>query len=84
MYNNPILAQSNQLNANNQMLNPQWIQQVKGMMNTVKVASNPQLALNQMLMSNPQLSQAFNLIRGMGNNPQTAFYNYAQQLGLNT
>ena len=36
-----------------------------------------------MLMSNPQLSQAFSLIRSMGGNPQTTFYNYAKQLGIN-
>ena len=59
------------------------MQQVKNMMHQVQAAANPQLALNQMLMSNPQLSQAFSLIRSMGGNPQTTFYNYAKHLGIN-
>ena len=52
-------------------------------MNQVQDAANPQLALNKLLMSNPQLAQAFNLIKSMGGNPQTTFYNYAKQMGVN-
>ena len=52
-------------------------------MKMLSTASNPQFALNQMLMSNPQLAQAFNLIRSMGGDPKTTFYNYANQLGVN-
>lgn len=46
------------------------------------MAQNPQLALNQMLMSNPRLAQAFNLIRAMGGDGKTTYYNYARQLGI--
>lgn len=52
-------------------------------MHQVQAAANPQLALNQLLMSNPQLAQAFSLIRSMGGSPQTTFYNYAKQMGIN-
>lgn len=83
MYNNPILELQNKPNGNNPQLNPQWMQQVKNMMHQVQAAANPQLALNQLLMSNPQLAQAFSLIRSMGGNPQNTFYNYAKQMGIN-
>ena len=83
MYNNPILELQNKLNGNSPQLNPQWMQQVKNMMHQVQAAANPQFALNQMLMSNPQLAQAFSLIRSMGGNPQNTFYNYAKQMGIN-
>ena len=46
------------------------------------MAQNPQLMLNQMLMSNPQLQQAMELIKQNGGDPKTAFYNYAKQLGV--
>ena len=59
------------------------MQQIKGMMNTLSSASNPQLMLNQMLMSNPQLAKAFNLIRSMGGDSKTTFYNFANQMGVN-
>lgn len=43
---------------------------------------NPQLALNQMLLNNPQLKQAFDYIQQNGGDPQQAAMNYAHQLGL--
>jgi len=58
------------------------IQQLKQIKQTVETAQNPQLAFNQMLMSNPQLAGAFNLIRAMGGDSKTAFYNYARQMGI--
>lgn len=63
-------------------LNPQVMQQIKGVMNQIKMAQNPQYALNQMLMSNPQIAQAVNFIKSSGGNPQQAFYNLAQQKGV--
>lgn len=64
-------------------MNPQAIQQIKNLMNRVKMAQNPQLFLNQMLSGNPQLQQAINLIRQSGGDPKTAFMNMAQQMGVN-
>ena len=66
----------------NNQLNPQTMQQIKGIMNQIKMAQNPQYALNQIVMNNPQFAQVVNLIKSMGGNPQQAFYNLAQQRGI--
>lgn len=58
------------------------MQQLKGIMQQVQMAQNPQLALNQLLMSNPQLKQAIDFIKENGNDPQTAFFNLARQKGI--
>lgn len=63
-------------------MNPQMIQQLKGLMNQIKMAQNPQLALNQMLMNNPKAQEALNFIKQNGNNPQTAFTLLARQKGV--
>lgn len=63
-------------------MNPQVIQQFKSMLNQAKMAQNPQLFLNQLLMSNPQIAQVLEYIKQNGGNAQTAFYNYAKQMGL--
>lgn len=44
--------------------------------------SNPQMMMNQMLMSNPKIQQALNFIKQTGNNPQEAFINLAKQKGI--
>lgn len=64
-------------------MNPQVIQQIKGLMNQIKMAQNPQLALNEMLLNNPQLQQIINLIKNGGGDPKTAFLNMAKQMGIN-
>ena len=46
------------------------------------MAQNPQLFLNQLLMSNPQIAQVLEYIKQNGGYAQTAFYNYAKQMGL--
>lgn len=45
--------------------------------------SNPQMAMNQMLMSNPRVQQALSFVKQAGNNPQKAFINLAKQKGIN-
>ena len=57
--------------------------QIKQMMQMVKSAQNPQLMLNQMAQSNPQIKQVFDFVRQSGNDPQKAFYALAQQKGVN-
>lgn len=47
------------------------------------MATNPQLALNQLLLNNPQLQNVINLIRQNGGNPQQTFYALAKQKGVN-
>ena len=61
----------------------QRIQQIKGLMNQVKAAQNPQLMLNQLISTNPQLQNALNFIKQNGGDPRTAFFNYARQQGIN-
>lgn len=51
-------------------------------MQQVQMAQNPQLALNQLLMNNPQLNQAIEFIKQNGNDPKTAFFNLARQKGI--
>lgn len=85
---NPILSQANnpRNNVNNVMnnqLNPQAIQQIKGVMNQIKMAQNPQYALTQMFLNNPQLSQVINFIKSSGGDMQQAFYNLAKQMNIN-
>lgn len=49
----------------------------------MKAAQNPQAFLNQMLMGNPQLQQALNLIKQNGGDPKATFMSMAQQMGIN-
>ena len=46
------------------------------------MAQNPTMFLNQLIMSNPQFAQIFEFIKQNGGDPQTVFYNYAKQLGV--
>ena len=68
---NPIISQ---MNAGK--INPQ---QVKQMWNNLKTISNPQQAIQQALQNNPQLQQ---LMQMCNNDPKQAFYNLAQQKGI--
>lgn len=65
------------------MRNNPGIQQVLKMKQTIQAAQNPQQALNQMLMNNPQIANAIQFIKNNGGDPKTAFLNYANQLGVN-
>ena len=80
--NNPLLENLVSGNNNNAQM-AQRIQQIKGLMNQVKTAQNPQLMLNQLISSNPQLQNALNFIKQNGGDPQTAFFNFARQQGVN-
>lgn len=57
--------------------------QIKQLMNLIKLNNNPQMALNNMIMNNPQVQQANNYIQQFGGNAKDAFYNLAQQKGVN-
>lgn len=63
-------------------VNSQAIQQLKTIMHQIQAAQNPQLMLNQMMMSNPQLRDIINLIKSNGGNMQTTFYNLAKQMNV--
>ena len=52
-------------------------------MNTIKAAQNPQAAMTQMLQNNPQYSRLTQLLKENNGNAQQAFYNLANQMGMN-
>ena len=57
--------------------------QIKQMMNMIKTSSNPQMALNQLMQSNPQMKQVMDLVNTSGNSPEQLFYALAKQKGIN-
>ena len=56
---------------------------IKQIMRTVQMARNPQMALNQLINSNPQMKQAVEYIQANGGNPRDAFYKLAEEKGVN-
>ena len=56
--------------------------QIKQMMNTVKMAANPQAALNMMVMNNPQLKQVMEIVNQHGGDPMAAFQAVAKENGM--
>lgn len=55
---------------------------LKQMLNSVRMAGNPQAMLEQMLRNNPNYSKAMELVRQNGGDAQRAFYNLANQYGV--
>lgn len=49
----------------------------------IKNSANPQYMLNQILANNPNTAKALDLIKQNGGNAEQAFYNYANQIGVN-
>ena len=67
---NPMLQELNKVNPTNNSNN---------MLSLLKNSNNPQELINNILASNPQIT---NLIEKYGNgDPRTAFYEYARQNG---
>jgi hypothetical protein len=52
------------------------------MIGTVKAAKDPMGTLNQMAGNNPQMQQVMQYIQQNGGNAKQAFYNLAQQRGV--
>ena len=55
---------------------------IKQMMNTVNTATNPQSAIQNMMGNNPQLKQVMDLVQKSGGDPKKAFYQMAEQQGV--
>lgn len=68
---NPALRPNNPLN------------NVKQMIQFVRTAQNPQLALQTVMNNNPQIAQAASLARSMNMDFKSAFYQLAAQQGVN-
>ena len=55
---------------------------VRQLMQTVQMAQNPALALQQMASQNPQLQQALQLVQQSGGDPKAAFNKLCQERGI--
>lgn len=71
---NPIFSNSNFQTTNNNSL--------FGMLNMIRNSPNPDAAMQNMLLSNPQLQGVLNYINQNGGDAKTAFYNMAAQKGI--
>ena len=60
----------------------QIIQPVKQMMSMVRAAQNPQAALSQLVMNNPQMKQVMDIVQKHGGDPMTAFRKEAEARGV--
>ena len=71
----------NQINMAAMRGNP-MIGKIKQMMNTVRMARDPQAAMMGMVQSNPHLQQVMEAVRQHGNDPMKAFREMAEENGL--
>ena len=68
-----------QLSRNNMS---QLAQPVKQMMSMVRMSKNPQVALNQLIMNNPQMKQVMDIVQKHGGDPMAAFRAEAEARGV--
>ena len=59
------------------------IMQIKQMMNTIRMAQDPQATLNQMIMNNPNLKRAMDIVNQCGGDVEKAVRTVAEQNGIN-
>ena len=60
----------------------QAIQPVRQLMNTVRFAQNPQAAMSQLVMSNPQMKQVMDIVNQYGGDEMKAREATAAQFGM--
>ena len=60
----------------------QLAQPVRQMMSAIRSAQNPQAALNQLIMNNPQMKQVMDIVRKHGGDPMAAFRAEAEARGV--
>lgn len=48
----------------------------------IRYSRNPNLMLQQLMQSNPNVASTMNLVRQYGGNPQKAFYEEAKKKGI--
>ena len=56
--------------------------QIKQLIQTVQTAQNPQMALQNLMQSNPGMKQAIEYVNANGGNPKDAFYKLAKERGI--
>ena len=59
------------------------MQKIKQMMGMIGGAQDPQAMINQLMINNPQMKQAMEIINQAGGDPKKAFYSLAEQKGVN-
>ena len=64
------------------MRNPN-LSRIKELMNTVKSAQNPHIAMQTLINNNPQLKQIMDIVQQNGGNAEKVFYQLAQERGIN-
>lgn len=60
----------------------QLAQPVRQMMSAIRTAQNPQLALNQLIMNNPQMKQVMDIVQKHGGDPMVALRKEAEAAGI--
>ena len=60
----------------------QAAQPVRQMMSAIRTAQNPQLALNQLIMNNPQMKQVMDIVQKHGGDPMVALRKEAEAAGF--
>ena len=73
----PAILQQLSKNSMSRMAQP-----IKQMMTAVRSAQNPQLALNQLIMQNPQMKQVMDIVQKHGGDPMAAFKDEAEARGV--
>ena len=58
------------------------VKPIKQMMNTVRMAQNPQLFLQNMINQNPQMQNVMRLVNSSNKSPKDLFYEMAKQQGV--
>ena len=57
--------------------------QIKQLMGMVKSSNNPSALMNQLMMNNPNMKQALNIVNQYGGDPEKAFRAFAEKNGYN-
>ena len=73
----PAILQQLSKNSMSRMAQP-----IKQMMTAVRTAQNPQLALNNLIMQNPQMKQVMDIVQKHGGDPMRAFEEEAKACGM--
>ena len=55
--------------------------QIKQLMGMVKSSNNPSALMNQLMMNNPNMKQAMNIVNQYGGDPEKAFRAFAEKNG---
>ena len=60
----------------------QAVQPVKKLMSMIRAAKDPQMAMNQLVMNNPQLKQVMDIVKQNGGDPMAVFRKTAEEMGV--